>query len=44
MICQHIFGWILIFEKGCEKMLDLEENSKKLQELKKRLEQIGDSL
>ena len=25
-------------------MLDLEENSKKLQELKKRLEQIGDSL
>lgn len=43
MICQHIFGWTLIL-KGCEKMLDLEENSKKLQELKKRLEQIGDSL
>lgn len=25
-------------------MLELEENSKKLQELKKRLQQIGDSL
>ena len=32
------------FRKECEKMFDLEENSKKLQELKKRLEQIGDSL
>lgn len=30
--------------KGCDKMIELEENSSKLSELSKRLQKIGDSL
>lgn len=30
--------------KGCDKMIELEENSFKLSELSERLQKIGDSL
>jgi len=34
----------MLINKECEKMLEFEENTKKLHELKLKLQEIGDSL
>jgi len=35
---------VTILYKGCEKMIDLEENKRKLITIKEKLKSIGDSL